>query len=244
MKTLLKIEEVLSKSFSYTFKNFTKNIKEGFFTVLLLTIIFNFLYFLINKNLATPVTYVIIFFIMGLIVSTIAFKVHREILLKEFIKNPLIKIFDYINLKYFFFSSLISLVAISPLILIFTLFQNNINFIYGINIKYLITLLVFSLYFAFRLLFVLPCASINLPINFSRINSSPFKLFLIFATITLMYVLPTYVIFVLQFNFLENSENLFKIFKPFFDFISFYISYFNYLTVFSALSYSFKSSYL
>ena len=76
------------------FKDIKKIFRESFFTVLFLTIIFNSLYFLVLKNIATKFTFFIIFALMGLVISTIAYKVHRDILLNQTVFNPLIKMFD------------------------------------------------------------------------------------------------------------------------------------------------------
>ena len=79
------------------FKDIKKIFRESFFTVLLLTIIFNGLYFLVLKSIATKFTFLIIFALMGLIISTIAYKVHRDILLNQTVFSPLLKMFDFIN---------------------------------------------------------------------------------------------------------------------------------------------------
>jgi hypothetical protein len=71
MNDNLSISEILSKSFSYVFKDIKKIFRESFFTVLFLTIIFNSLYFLVLKNIATKFTFFIIFALMGLVISTI-----------------------------------------------------------------------------------------------------------------------------------------------------------------------------
>ena len=117
MNDNLVISEIISKSFSYIFKDIKKIFRESFFTVLFLTLIFNGLYFLVLENIATKFTFFIIFSLMWLIVSTIAYKVHRDILLNQTIFNPLFKMFDFTIIRYLFYSTLISLFALSPLFL-------------------------------------------------------------------------------------------------------------------------------
>ncbi len=132
MKDDLSINEIIKESFSYTFKDIKKIFSESFFTVLLLTIIFNGLYFLVLKNIATKFTFLIFFSLMGLVISTIAYKTHRDILLSQTVYNSLFKIFDYTNFKYFFYSALISSFALSPILLKFYLDRSNIT-IFGID---------------------------------------------------------------------------------------------------------------
>ena len=99
MNDNLSINEIITKSFSYTFSDIKKKFSESFFTVLLLTIIFNGLYFLVLKNIATKFTFLIFFSLMGLVISTIAYKTHREILVNQTIYNPLLKILEIIFQK-------------------------------------------------------------------------------------------------------------------------------------------------
>ena len=117
MNDILSISEIVSKSFSYIFKDIKKIFRDSFFTVLFLTIIFNVLYFLVLKSIATKFTFFIIFALMGLVISTIGYKVHRDILLNQTIFNPLFKMFDLNNIRYLFYSTLISSIALSPVFL-------------------------------------------------------------------------------------------------------------------------------
>jgi hypothetical protein len=243
MKNNISINEIISKSFSYIFLDFKKIFKESFFTVFLLTLIFNALYFLALENIATKFTFFIFFTLMGLIVSTIAYKVHRSILLNQKIKNPLLKIFDLVNIKYLFYSSLISTFALSPVLLKIYLDKNNIPTFFGIDTKYLLLALLFTVFLSFKVIINLPQISLNNSINIiseKRSNTVAAKLFLIFIIITLAFLLPTYIILSVQIYFLENSQEFYKFLKPFFDFVSFFISYLNYAVVFAALSYSYK----
>ena len=242
MKDDLSINEIIKESFSYTFKDIKKIFSESFFTVLLLTIIFNGLYFLVLKNIATKFTFLIFFSLMGLVISTIAYKTHRDILLSQTVYNSLSKIFDYTNFKYFFYSALISSFALSPIFLKFFLDRSNIT-IFGIDSRYLVLLLIPTIYLAFKVILVLPKISLNQRINIlsgKEFNNYSGKLFLIFLIISLTFVLPTYFIFSFQVYFIENSKEFYKFIKPFFDFCSFFISYLNYTMVFAALSYSYK----
>ena len=131
MNDNLSISEIISKSFSYIFKDIKKIFGESFFTVLALTIIFNGLYFLVLKSIATKFTFFIIFALMGLVISTIAYKVHRDILLNQTVFNPLLKMFDFKNIRYLFYSTLISSLALSPVFLKYYLDRNEINTLFG-----------------------------------------------------------------------------------------------------------------
>jgi hypothetical protein len=243
MNSDISINEIISKSFSYIFQDFKKIFKESFFTVLLLTLIFNGLYFLTLKNIATKFTFFIFFTLMGLIVSTIAYKVHRNILLKQNVKNPLFKIFDLVNIKYLFYSTLISTFALSPVLLKIYLDKSNIPTILGTDTKYLLLVLLITVFLSFKVIINLPRISLGNSIGIfgnKASNAVTGKLFLIFIIITLAFLLPTYIVLSIQIYFLENSQEFFKFLKPFFDFVSFFISYLNYAVVFAALSYSYR----
>ncbi len=243
MKDDISINEIIVKSFTYIFQDFTKIIKESFFTVFLLTLIFNGLYFLVLENIATKFTFFIFFTLMGLIISTIAYKVHRNILLNQKVQNPLLKIFDLVNIKYLFCSSLVSIFALGPILLKIYLDKNNISTLLGVDTKYLLLVLLISVFLSFKVIINLPQISLNNSVNIIRekiSNTAAAKLFLIFIIITLVFLLPTYIILSVQIYFLENSKEFYKFAKPLFDFISFFISYLNYAVVFAALSYSYK----
>ena len=243
MNDNLSISEILSKSFSYVFKDIKKIFRESFFTVLFLTIIFNSLYFLVLKNIATKFTFFIIFALMGLVISTIAYKVHRDILLNQTVFNPLIKMFDLTNIRYLFYSTLISSFALSPVFIKYYLDRNDISTLFGADSRYVILLLIPTIYLAFKLILILPKVSINKRISIfsgKEFNNFSGKLFLIFLIITLAFILPTYLIFTFQVYFLENSQEFYKFLKPFFDFVSFFVSYLNYAAVFAALSYAYE----
>ena len=243
MNDNLSVSEIVSKSFSYIFKDIKKIFRESFFTVLFLTIIFNSLYFLVLKNIATKFTFFIIFALMGLVISTIAYKVHRDILLNQTVFNPLIKMFDLTNIRYLFYSTLISSFALSPVFIKYYLDRNDISTLFGADSRYVILLLIPTIYLAFKLILILPKVSINKRISIfsgKEFNNFSGKLFLIFLIITLAFILPTYLIFTFQVYFLENSQEFYKFLKPFFDFVSFFVSYLNYAAVFAALSYAYE----
>jgi len=245
MNDNLIVSEIISKSFSYIFKDIKKIFRESFFTVLLLTIIFNVLYFLVLKGIATKFTFFIIFALMGSVISTIAYKVHRDILLNQTIFNPLFKMLDLTNIRYLFYSTLISFLALSPIFLKYYLDRNGISTIFGADSRYVVLLLIPTIYLTFKLILILPKISLNKSISiFSGKEFNDFfgKLFLIFLIITLAFILPTYVIFAVQVYLLQNMQEFYKFFKPFFDFISFFVSYLNYAAVFAALSYSYKAT--
>ncbi len=243
MNDNLIVSEIISKSFSYIFKDIKKIFRESFFTVLLLTIIFNVLYFLVLKGIATKFTFFIIFALMGSVISTIAYKVHRDILLNQTIFNPLFKMLDLTNIRYLFYSTLISFLALSPVFLKYYLDRNGISTIFGADSRYVVLLLIPTIYLTFKLILILPKISLNKSISIfagKEFNNSSGKLFLIFLIITLAFILPTYLIFAVQVYLLQNMQEFYKFFKPFFDFISFFVSYLKYAAVFAALSYSYK----
>jgi hypothetical protein len=243
MNDNLNISEIVSKSFSYVFKDIKKIFRESFFTVLFLTIIFNGLYFLVLENIATKFTFFIIFALMGLVISTIGYKVHRDILLNQTVFNPLFKMFDFTNIRYLFYSTLISSLALSPVFLKYYLDRNGISTLFGADSRYVVLLLILTIYLAFKLILILPKISLNKSISIfsgKEFNDFSGKLLAIFLIITLAFILPTYLIFALQVYFLENAQEFYKFLKPFFDFVSFFVSYLNYAAVFAALSYSYK----
>jgi hypothetical protein len=245
MNDILSISEIVSKSFSYIFKDIKKIFRESFYTVLFLTIIFNVLYFLVLKSIATKFTFFIIFALMGLVISTIGYKVHRDILLNQTIFNPLFKMFDLNNIRYLFYSTLISSIALSPVFLKYYLDRNEIGTIFGADSRYVVLLLIPTIYLAFKLILILPKISLNKSISIlsgKEFNDLSGKLFVIFIIITLAFILPTYLIFAIQVYFLQNSQDFYKFLKPFFDFMSFFVSYLNYGAVFAALSYSYKAT--
>ena len=243
MNDILSISEIVSKSFSYIFKDIKKIFRDSFYTVLILTIIFNVLYFLVLKSIATKFTFFIIFALMGLVISTIGYKVHRDILLNQTIFNPLFKMFDLNNIRYLFYSTLISSIALSPVFLKYYLDRNEIGTIFGADSRYVVLLLIPTIYLAFKLILILPKISLNKSISVlsgKEFNDLSGKLFVIFIIITLAFILPTYLIFAIQVYFLQNLQDFYKFLKPFFDFMSFFVSYLNYAAVFAALSYSYK----
>ena len=114
---------------------------------------------------------------------------------------------------------------------------------FGADSRYVILLLIPTIYLAFKLILILPKVSINKRISIfsgKEFNNFSGKLFLIFLIITLAFILPTYLIFTFQVYFLENSQEFYKFLKPFFDFVSFFVSYLNYAAVFAALSYAYE----
>jgi len=245
MNDILSISEIVSKSFFYIFKDIKKIFRESFYTVLFLTIIFNVLHFLFLKSIATKFTFFIIFALMGLVISTIGYKVHRDILLNQTIFNPLFKMFDLNNIRYLFYSTLISSIALSPVFLKYYLDRNEIVTIFGADSRYVVLLLIPTIYLAFKLILILPKISLNKSISVlsgKEFNDLSGKLFVIFIIITLAFILPTYLIFAIQVYFLQNLQDFYKFLKPFFDFMSFFVSYLNYAAVFAALSYSYKAT--
>ena len=187
MNDNLNISEIVSKSFSYIFKDIKKIFRESFFTVLFLTIIFNGLYFLVLENIATKFTFFIIFSLMGLVISTIGYKVHRDILLNQTVFNPLFKMFDFTNIRYLFYSTLISSLALSPVFLKYYLDRNGISTLFGADSRYVVLLLIPTIYLAFKLILILPKISLNESISIfsgKEFNDLSGKLLAIFLIIT------------------------------------------------------------
>ncbi len=151
--------------------------------------------------------------------------------------------FDFTNIRYLFYSTLISSLALSPVFLKYYLDRNGISTLFGADSRYVVLLLIPTIYLAFKLILILPKISLNESISIfsgKEFNDLSGKLLAIFLIITLAFILPTYLIFALQVYFLENLKEFYKFLKPFFDFISFFVSYLNYTAVFAALSYSYK----
>ena len=108
MKKTLSIGKTLAESFQFLISNFDKRIKEGFPAVLLITIAFNILNYLMTKEVATNFT-IFFFFAFTIIVSSaIGVCVHEEIInknkiifTKEFLSPRSIKYFFIIQLLFF-----------------------------------------------------------------------------------------------------------------------------------------------
>ena len=116
------------------------------------------------------------------------------------------------NIKYLLCSSLISTFALSPFLLKIYLDKNNISTFFGIDTKYLLFVLLFTVFLSFKVIINLPQISLYNSINIiseKRSNMVAAKLLLIFIIITLVFLLPTYIVFSLQVYFLEN-EDFFK----------------------------------
>ena len=167
----------------------------------------------------------------------------RVWILNQTVSNPLFRMFDLTNIRYLFYSTLIFSLALSPVFLKYYLDRNEISTLFGVDSRFVILLLIPTIYLAFKLILILPKISLNINISIfsgKEFNNFSGKLFIIFLIITLAFILPTYLIFSLQIYFLQNSQEFYKFLKPFFDFVSFFVSYLNYATVFAALSYSYE----
>ncbi len=139
---------------------------------------------------------------------------------------------------------MISLIAISPILIhFFFKFFNKINF-FGFNISYLFFLWILSCVFALKLIFILPKVALNKNFSYSiqELNNFGFKLFLIFIIITIIFFIPSVFVLSFQVSILNSNSQLYLVIKPMFDFISFYISYLNYLVIFAAISYVYKKT--
>jgi len=237
------IPEILKLSFQFVSANFTARIKDGFPIVILITVAFNGLNFLMSNSLASNFTIILFVLFSMLLTSCVGISVHKEII-TNFRQNFLSHFLSLINLKYFFNITLISLIAISPLLIhFFFKFFNKINF-FGFNISYLFFLWILSCVFALKLIFILPKVALNKNFSYSiqELNNFGFKLFLIFIIITIIFFIPSVFVLSFQVSILNSNSQLYLVIKPMFDFISFYISYLNYLVIFAAISYVYKKT--
>ena len=237
------ILEILKLSFQFVSTNFTARIKDGFPIVILITVAFNGLNFLMSNSLASNFTIILFVLFSMLLTSCVGISVHKEII-TNFRQNFLSHFLSLINLKYFFNITLISLIAISPLLIhFFFKFFNKINF-FGFNISYLFFLWILSCVFALKLIFILPKVALNKNFSYSiqELNNFGFKLFLIFIIITIIFFIPSVFVLSFQVSILNSNSQLYLVIKPMFDFISFYISYLNYLVIFAAISYVYKKT--
>ena len=237
------ISEILKLSFQFVSTDFTARIKDGFPIVILITVAFNGLNFLMSNSLASNFTIILFVLFSMLLTSCIGISVHKEII-TNFRQAFLSHFLSLINLKYFFNITLISLIAISPLLIhFFFKFFNKINF-FGFNISYLFFLWILSCVFALKLIFILPKVALNKNFSYSiqELNNFGFKLFLIFIIITIIFFIPSVFVLSFQVSILNSNSQFYLVIKPMFDFISFYISYLNYLVIFAAISYVYKKA--
>jgi len=232
--------ETIQISFRYIFYDYKKTLQFSFFPVLIITFLFNFLYFLNVKSVATNFTLIIILSLISLVITSAAQRIHLDILKGIKLNSNFFSIFEIINLKYFFLIILLTFFFIAPILIIIYLDINSLNNFFGFDNKFLILFLIFTGFIFFKFFDVLPRLSLTNTISF-KINNYGGKIFLILFLTTIIFSIPTFIIFNIQLYFLSKHGDLFKILKPLFDFISFYISYINYLVFFAGLSYLYKN---
>lgn len=241
MKKKIPINDVLKKSFSFLFSNVHERFKKGFVVVVLITLGFNGLNFLITSSLASNFT--IFLFLMSsiFIMSSVGISVHNEI-----IRNQKQDFFYYFlsvkNFKYFLTVLFILLIAISPFIIHYLFKIFKIVKIFDLNISLLFIFWILTSSLALRLVFILPKIALDIKINniSKELNNCGFQLLLLFFIVSIVFFIPSAIFFSFQISLLAENNKIFYILKPFFDFISFYISYFNYLIIFAIISYSYK----
>jgi len=232
--------ETIHLSFRYIFDDFKKTLQYSFFPVLTITLLFNFLYFLNIKSVATNFTLIIILSLISLVITSAAQRIHLDILKGIKLNHSLISIFEIRNLKYFFLIILLTFFFTFPILVKIYLDTNSINNFFGFDNKFLIFFLIITGFVIFKFFDVLPRLSLTSIISF-KLNNYSGKIFLIFLLITIIFSIPTFLIFNIQLYFITNHSDVFRILKPLFDFISFYISYLNYLVFFAGLSYLYKN---
>ncbi len=239
MKNNISIGKTLANSFQFLINNFGERLKEGFPAVILITIVFNILNFLITKSVATNFT-VILFFIFTMIVtSAIGVCVHDEIVDKK--KTFFLREFlSFRSLKYFFNFLILTILALSPLLIHF--FSVKIIGMKSEHLSGLLILWIFTTILSLKLIFILPKISSGSDFSYSlkELNSIGAKLFLLFTIVTVVFLVPSMIFLTLQLSFMTSYKDIYSVIKPLFDVGSFYISYLNYITIFAVISYSFK----
>ena len=241
IKKNLLISEILKSSFDFIFSNIVRRVKEGFLVVLLITIAFNGLNFLITNSLATNFTIFLFIIFSMLLMSSIGISIHNEILINQ--KQSFLSDFlTFKNLIYLLNILTITLVAISPLLLhyMFKIF-GKVN-LFGFDISYLFALWMFTCILSLRLVFILPKIALDrkFKYSFSEFNSIGTRLFVLFVIITIIFFIPSVIILSFQLSLLSGNSQAYIFIKPIFDLVSFYISYLNYLVIFAAISYAYK----
>ncbi len=95
------ILEILKLSFQFISTDLTARIKDGFPIVILITVAFNGLNFLMSNSLASNFTIILFVLFSILLTSCIGISVHKEII-TNFRQTFLSHFLSLINLKYFF----------------------------------------------------------------------------------------------------------------------------------------------
>jgi len=239
MKKDISIGKTLANSFQFLISNFDKRLKEGLPAVIFITIAFNLLNYLIGNQVATNFT-IFFFFVFTMIISSaIGVCVHEEILNKS--KITFLKEFLSLrSIKYFFNFLALTLIALSPLLIHF--FMKNVLIVENNHVSGFLIIWIFTTILSLKLIFVLPklTLGINYKYDLKELNSIGSKLFLLFAIVTVIFLVPSLIYLTLQLSFMTSYKNIYEIIKPLFDLGSFYISYLNYITIFAVISYAFK----
>ena len=243
MKKTLSIGKTLAASFQFLISNFDKRIKEGFPAVLLITIAFNILNYLMTKEVATNFTIFFFFAFTMIVSSAIGVCVHEEIINK----NKIIFTKEFLSprsIKYFINFLALTVIALSPLLLHFII--RKILTVESNHASGLLMMWIFTTILSLKLIFILPKLTLGLDYkyNFKELNMIGSKLFLLFTIVTVIFLVPSMIYLTLQLSFMTSYKELYEVIKPLFDVGSFYISYLNYITIFAVISYAFKDTVL
>jgi len=241
LKKNLSISEILKLSFQFLSADLKNKIKEGFSIIMLITIAFNGLNFLITTSVATNFTIILFVLFSMFLTSCVGVSIHKEILIGSKV-SFLSNLFSEKNVKYLVNILLITFVATSPLLLhlIFKIF-GKIN-ILGVNLSYLFLCWILTCILALKFIFILPKIALGKKFSYSisEANNIGIKLFVIFIAITIIFFIPSIFVLSFQLSILKNNSGFYLLIKPIFDFISFYISYLNYVVIFAAISFAYK----
>ncbi len=120
--------------------------------------------------------------------------------------------------------------------------MKNVLIVENNHVSGFLIIWIFTTILSLKLIFVLPklTLGINYKYDLKELNSIGSKLFLLFAIVTVIFLVPSLIYLTLQLSFMTSYKNIYEIIKPLFDLGSFYISYLNYITIFAVISYAFK----
>lgn len=238
-KKNISVGKTLGFSFQFLITNFDKRLKDGLPAVIFITIAFNILNYLIGKDIATNFT-IFFFFIFTMIVSSaVGICVHEEIINKS--KTAFLKEFlSPRSIKYFLNFLVLSLIALSPLLIHF--FARKMLNVQNDYASIVIILWVLTTILSLKLIFVLPKLTLGIDYNYNikELNMVGSKLFLLLTIVTVIFLVPSMIYLTLQLSFMTSYKDVYQMIKPIFDIGSFYISYLNYITIFAVISFAFK----
>lgn len=237
-KNIISFGKVLSDSFQFTFSNFNHRIKEAFPIILMVTVLFNILNYLISNSIATNFTLIFFFIFIMIVTSTIGIAVHEEILRNNKI-SFFNEFFSFRSIKYFINFTILILISLIPVF--FNFFYKKIYF-GTVKFSFIIFLWFCCTLLALKLIFILPKIAIGKKFSYSikELNNVGLKLLFLFILVTLIFLVPSMMFLSVQLSFMNSYVKIYPIVKPLFDVGSFYISYLNYIVVFAIISYFFR----